>query len=174
MTADDAGSLAAVGSAQFQEDARLAHKNPPILRAHSKYGQRIDEVDCHPFYHRIISQAVAAGAHTPVWEFPGKEASALRAAQFMLFAQVKRGSGCLGCAGQHHPRRASGGSFPPDRPQVVLFGAYVGCVSGVSAGRGGAWLLSGAQSTAGCEQEHVLDPAPEGQAGQQIQRFRRA
>ncbi|WP_207346147.1 acyl-CoA dehydrogenase family protein [Arthrobacter sp. E3] len=85
---------AVVGSAQFQDDARLAHKNPPILRTHSKYGLRIDEVEYHPSYHRIISQAVAAGAHTSAWASPGKGASALRAAQFMLFAQVEPGHAC--------------------------------------------------------------------------------
>ncbi|MGP9502367.1 acyl-CoA dehydrogenase family protein [Specibacter sp. AOP5-B1-6] len=85
---------AVVGSAQFQEDARLAHRNPPILHTYSKYGQRIDEVEYHPSYHRIISQAVAAGAHTSAWEHPGKGANALRAAQFMLFAQVEPGHAC--------------------------------------------------------------------------------
>lgn len=83
-----------VGSAQFQDDARLAHKNPPILRTHSKYGQRIDEVEYHPSYHRIMNQAVAAGAHTAAWEYPGEGANALRAAQFMLFAQVEPGHAC--------------------------------------------------------------------------------
>lgn len=87
-------SGAVVGSAQFQEDARLAHRNPPILHTHSKYGQRIDEVEYHPSYHRIISQAVAAGAHTSAWEHPGKGANAQRAAQFMLFAQVEPGHAC--------------------------------------------------------------------------------
>lgn len=83
-----------VGSAQFQDDARLAHKNPPILHTHNKYGQRIDEVEYHPAYHRIIGQAVAAGAHTSAWEHPGEGANALRAAQFMLFAQVEPGHAC--------------------------------------------------------------------------------
>lgn len=96
--ADGDGTLevsgAVVGSAQFQDDARLAHKNPPILRTHSKYGHRIDEVEYHPAYHRIIGAAVAAGAHTSAWEAPGRGANALRAAQFMLFAQVEPGHAC--------------------------------------------------------------------------------
>ena len=87
-------SGAVVGSAQFQDDARLAHKNPPILHTHSKYGQRIDEVEYHPSYHRIISAAVAAGAHTSAWQKPGVGANAHRAAQFMLFAQVEPGHAC--------------------------------------------------------------------------------
>jgi putative acyl-CoA dehydrogenase len=85
---------AVVGSAQFQDDARLANKNTPILHTHNKYGQRIDEVEYHPAYHRIISQAVAAGAHTSAGEQPGPGANALRAAQFMLFAQVEPGHAC--------------------------------------------------------------------------------
>ena len=87
-------SGAVVGSAQFQDDARLVHKNPPVLHTHSKYGQRIDEVQYHPSYHRIISQAVAAGAHTSAWERPGIGANAARAAHFMLFAQVEPGHAC--------------------------------------------------------------------------------
>jgi len=85
---------AAVGSAQFQEDARLAHKNPPVLHTHSKYGYRIDEVEYHPSYHRILGQAVAAGAHTSAWAQPGPGANARRAAAFMLFAQVEPGHAC--------------------------------------------------------------------------------
>lgn len=87
-------SGAVVGSAQFQDDARLAHKNPPILHTHSNYGQRIDQVEYHPSYHRIMSHAVAAGAHTSAWANPGMGANALRAAQFMLFAQVEPGHAC--------------------------------------------------------------------------------
>ena len=85
---------AVVGSAQFQDDARLAHKNPPILHTHNRFGERVDEVEYHPSYHRIIGQAVAAGAHTSAWEQPGKGANAERAAQFMLFAQVEPGHAC--------------------------------------------------------------------------------
>ncbi|WP_104089192.1 acyl-CoA dehydrogenase family protein [Arthrobacter sp. GMC3] len=85
---------AVVGSAQFQEDARLAHKNPPILHTHNKYGQRIDEVEYHPSYHRIMGQAVTAGAHTSAWARPDIGANARRAATFMLFAQVEPGHAC--------------------------------------------------------------------------------
>ncbi|MGO4382842.1 acyl-CoA dehydrogenase family protein [Specibacter sp. RAF43] len=85
---------AVVGSAGFQEDARLAQVHPPVLHTHSKYGQRIDEVEYHPSYHRILGQAVAAGAHTSAWAAPGPGANARRAAAFMLFAQVEPGHAC--------------------------------------------------------------------------------
>ncbi|HEY8293934.1 MAG TPA: acyl-CoA dehydrogenase family protein, partial [Micrococcaceae bacterium] len=89
-----AAAGAVVGSAEFQEDARLANAHPPRLRSHDRYGHRLDEVEYHPSYHRVISQAVAAGAHTAAWAQPGPGASAARAAVFMQFAQIEPGHAC--------------------------------------------------------------------------------
>ncbi len=83
-----------VGSADFQHDAELANTHDPILRTHDRYGHRIDEVEYHPSYHRIIAAAVAAGAHTSAWAEPRAGANVARAAQFMLFAQVEPGHAC--------------------------------------------------------------------------------
>src|SRR5579863_415104 len=33
------------GGAQAQENGRLANENPPRLRTHDRYGQRVDEVE---------------------------------------------------------------------------------------------------------------------------------
>src|SRR5690348_5560342 len=33
------------------EWGRLANENPPILRTHDRYGNRIDEVEFHPAWH---------------------------------------------------------------------------------------------------------------------------
>jgi len=83
-----------VGSADFQRDARLAHEYPPTLHTHDAHGHRIDEVEYHPAYHRILGAAVAAGAHTSAWADPRPGANVARAAQFMLFAQVEPGHAC--------------------------------------------------------------------------------
>ena len=83
-----------VGSADFQKDARLAHEYPPVLHTHDAHGHRIDEVEYHPSYHRIMGAAVAAGAHTSAWADPRPGANVARAAQFMLFAQVEPGHAC--------------------------------------------------------------------------------
>lgn len=85
---------ALVGSSEFQDDARLANEYPPVLRTHDAHGNRIDEVEYHPAYHRIMGAAVAAGAHTSAWANPRPGANVVRAAQFMLFAQVEPGHAC--------------------------------------------------------------------------------
>ncbi|MPV48826.1 hypothetical protein GCG21_02130 [Pseudactinotalea sp. HY160] len=83
-----------VGSAGFIDDARLANTTVPVLHAFDPYGHRIDEVEYHPAYHRILGDAVAAGAHTAAWAAPRAGANVARAAQFMLFAQVEPGHAC--------------------------------------------------------------------------------
>ena len=83
-----------VGSASFQRDAELAHAEEPRLHSHDRWGHRIDEVEYHPAYHRIMGAAVAHGAHTRAWAEPGPGANVARAAAFMLFSQVEPGHAC--------------------------------------------------------------------------------
>ncbi|MDQ4214925.1 acyl-CoA dehydrogenase family protein [Microbacterium capsulatum] len=83
-----------VGSAGFQRDAELANVHEPELVTFDRWGRRIDEVEYHPAYHRIIGAAVAAGAHTAAWADPRPGAQVARAAQFLLFAQVEPGHAC--------------------------------------------------------------------------------
>ncbi|MFE4470955.1 acyl-CoA dehydrogenase family protein [Leifsonia sp. NPDC056824] len=83
-----------VGSAEFQADAERANVREPQLRTFDRWGARIDEVDYDESYHRIIRQAVAAGAHTSAWAEPRPGANVARAATFMLFAQVEPGHAC--------------------------------------------------------------------------------
>lgn len=83
-----------VGTEQFQRDAATAHRIPPTLRTHDRWGRRVDEVDYDPAYHRIIGAAVADGAHTSAWAEPREGAAVARAATFMLYAQVEPGHAC--------------------------------------------------------------------------------
>jgi len=83
-----------VGSGGFQDDARRANRNEPVLRTHDRWGDRIDEVEYDPAYHRVIAAAVADGAHTSAFADPRPGASAARAAMFMLYAQVEPGHAC--------------------------------------------------------------------------------
>ncbi|MFD6700271.1 MULTISPECIES: acyl-CoA dehydrogenase family protein [unclassified Microbacterium] len=83
-----------VGSAAFQHDAELANVHEPELVAFDRWGRRIDEVEYHPAYHRVIAAAVAAGAHTAAWADPRPGAQVARAAQFLLFAQIEPGHAC--------------------------------------------------------------------------------
>ncbi len=86
-----AGLGRSAGSAQAQEWARQANENPPRLRTHDRYGNRIDEVDFHPAWHRLLGHAVGAGL-TDAW---GRPAGHLRrAAGFLVWSQAEAGNGC--------------------------------------------------------------------------------
>ncbi|MEV6957982.1 acyl-CoA dehydrogenase family protein [Streptomyces sp. NPDC051207] len=89
------GELSALGrsagSAQLQEWATQANENPPVLRTHDRYGNRLDEVDFHPAWHRLLGKGVSAGL-TSAWTRPGGHVR--RAAGFLVWTQAEAGSGC--------------------------------------------------------------------------------
>ncbi|MFJ8586779.1 acyl-CoA dehydrogenase family protein [Streptomyces sp. NPDC093595] len=79
------------GSAQAQEWGFLANENPPKLRTHDRYGHRIDHVDFHPAWHRLLGHAVTNGL-TDAWGRPGGHVR--RAAGFLVWTQTEAGHGC--------------------------------------------------------------------------------
>ena len=81
----------ACGSAQVQEWGAQADENPPRLRTHDRYGHRIDEVEFHPAWHRLLGKGVSAGL-TAAWTRPGGHVR--RAAAFLMWTQVEAGSCC--------------------------------------------------------------------------------
>ncbi|MGW9121143.1 acyl-CoA dehydrogenase family protein [Streptomyces sp. NPDC055663] len=81
----------AAGSAQVQEWGAQANANPPVLRSHDRYGHRIDEVEFHPAWHRLLGHAVGAGL-TDAWGRPGGHVR--RAAGFLVWTQAEAGHGC--------------------------------------------------------------------------------
>ena len=83
-----------LGSAQYQHDAELANRFPPVHHSHDRWGNRIDEIEFHPSYHRIMEYSINNGLHTSAWAHPGPGANAARAAGFYLVSQVEPGHGC--------------------------------------------------------------------------------
>lgn len=79
------------GSAEAQEWGAQANENPPVLRTHDRYGNRIDEVDFHPAWHQLLGTAVSAGL-TDAWGRPGGHLR--RAAGFLVWTQAEAGNGC--------------------------------------------------------------------------------
>ncbi|ANB09277.1 DNA alkylation response protein [Streptomyces ambofaciens] len=79
------------GSLQTREWAAQADENPPTLRSHDRYGHRVDEVDFHPAWHRLLGKGVAAGL-TATWSRPGGQVT--RAAGFLMWTQVEAGNCC--------------------------------------------------------------------------------
>ncbi|MFB7054680.1 acyl-CoA dehydrogenase family protein [Streptomyces vinaceus] len=81
----------AAGSAQALRWGAMANENPPRLHTHDRYGNRVDEVEFHPAWHRLLGHAVGAGL-TDAW---GRPAGHLRrAAGFLVWSQAEAGHGC--------------------------------------------------------------------------------
>ncbi|TMA39966.1 MAG: DNA alkylation response protein, partial [Deltaproteobacteria bacterium] len=73
---------------------RLANTNPPVLRTHDRFGNRIDEVEFHPAWHELMRLSVAHELHALPWREPRPGAHAARAALFYVLGQVESGHGC--------------------------------------------------------------------------------
>lgn len=71
-----------------------ANRNPPILRTHDRYGNRIDEVEFHPAYHSLMRTAMKAELHSLPWNEPRPGAHVARAALMYLMTQVECGILC--------------------------------------------------------------------------------
>src|SRR4051812_41457869 len=88
----DLGALA--GSAQAQEWGRLANENPPRLRTHDRYGNRVDEVEFHPAWHELMRAAIGHGLAGAPWADPGPYTHVRRAVGYLGWTQVEAGHGC--------------------------------------------------------------------------------
>jgi putative acyl-CoA dehydrogenase len=71
-----------------------ANENPPKLRTHDRFGNRIDEVDFHPAWHQLMRLGISHGLHASPWRDPRPGAHVARAAKFILLSQVEAGVGC--------------------------------------------------------------------------------
>jgi putative acyl-CoA dehydrogenase len=83
---------AAAGRAETARWAFEANDNPPRLRTHDRYGNRIDEVSFHPAWHSLMRLAVPWGLHSLPWSDPKPGAHVARAAGFLLLPEA--GIGC--------------------------------------------------------------------------------
>ncbi|MET3859593.1 putative acyl-CoA dehydrogenase [Dietzia sp. 2505] len=88
----EVGRLA--GSADALEWGDRAEANPPLLRTHDRYGNRIDEVDYDPAYHELMRRAVGFGLHGAPWADPRPNPHLVRAAKMSVWGQTDAGHGC--------------------------------------------------------------------------------
>lgn len=89
--------LAAYGALAGDELYRLsfdAHRDKPRLRTHDRFGHRIDTVEFHPNYHRILQAAIEHGVAGLSWSEPVPGAHVARAALSYLHHQVEPGTSC--------------------------------------------------------------------------------
>jgi putative acyl-CoA dehydrogenase len=82
------------GSGQAQELGRLANENPPKLRTHDRYGNRVDVPEFHPAWDELMAVGVANELHCSPWKEPRPGAHVARGAAFMCMSQAEAGIGC--------------------------------------------------------------------------------
>jgi putative acyl-CoA dehydrogenase len=65
---------------------------PPVLRTHDPFGRRVDEIEYHPAWHRLLQSGVRAGLTAGPWK-PDAPAAAhtARAAALVVWSQVEGG-----------------------------------------------------------------------------------
>ena len=84
---------ARTGSAETAAWAMQANENSPRLKVFDHYGRRIDEVEFHPAYHRLMTLGVEAGVSSAAWS--GAAAGhVLHAGLEFLMAQAEPGVCC--------------------------------------------------------------------------------
>ncbi|MCC6981164.1 MAG: acyl-CoA dehydrogenase family protein [Candidatus Melainabacteria bacterium] len=71
-----------------------ANTNLPVLKTHSRFGERIDQVDFHPSYHNLMAASIEAGAHSLPWTDRRDGAHVARAALLYMAFQNEAGHCC--------------------------------------------------------------------------------
>jgi putative acyl-CoA dehydrogenase len=92
-----ASRIAAYGALAGSELYALgfdAHRDRPRLRSHDCFGHRIDMVEFHPSYHRLMALAVQHGVAGLSWADPAPGAHVARAALSYLHHQAEPGTSC--------------------------------------------------------------------------------
>ncbi|MFP5358661.1 MAG: isovaleryl-CoA dehydrogenase [Gammaproteobacteria bacterium] len=84
-----------VAGGEIMELGFAANENKPKLKAFDRYGNRIDEVEFHPAWHRIMQLNMAHSVHAFGWRNEDKPgAHVVRAALSYMAGQAEAGNGC--------------------------------------------------------------------------------
>jgi len=93
--ADELAAYGRLAGGEMVELGRLANENPPKLRAFDRVGHRLDEVEFHPAYHRLMALGVEAGVTGFAWRHADRPgAHVARAALMFLHNQPDAGTSC--------------------------------------------------------------------------------
>jgi len=85
---------ALLGRADMLDLGRQANINSPKLHNFDRTGKRIDEVEFHPSWHKLMELLISHGTHASPWDSDEPGAQVARAARYMLFGQLENGSQC--------------------------------------------------------------------------------
>jgi putative acyl-CoA dehydrogenase len=84
----DAGSAAVI---KWGFDA---NENPPRLKSHDRFGNRVDQVEFHPSWHELLNWSMRHEVHSLPWTSSERGSAVARAGLLMLSAQVDAGHCC--------------------------------------------------------------------------------
>jgi putative acyl-CoA dehydrogenase len=83
-----------IGGEPQQQWGRLANENRPVLHTHDRYGNRIDEVEFHPAWHKLMTLGVEHELHSLPWTSAEPSPHTARAALYMTAMQAEAGFAC--------------------------------------------------------------------------------
>src|ERR1700676_4527092 len=83
-----------IGGEPQQSWGRLANENKPVLRTFDRYGNRIDEVEFHPAWHKLMKLGTEHELHSLPWTSAEPSAHTARAALYMTAMQAEAGFAC--------------------------------------------------------------------------------
>ena len=90
--ASELGKL--IGGEPQQLWGRQANEHKPVLRTHDRYGNRIDEVEFDPAWHKLMTLGVEHELHSLPWTSEEPFAHTARAALYMTAMQAEAGFCC--------------------------------------------------------------------------------
>jgi len=86
-------SYGEIAGSEILELGFQANEHPPVLRTHDRYGHRIDRVEFHPAYHRLMSLGIEHGLVNLTWSGQAG-ARVARSALMYLHNQFEAGTMC--------------------------------------------------------------------------------
>jgi putative acyl-CoA dehydrogenase len=92
---DQVAAYGAIAGSELMALGVAANAHKPVLRAFDRFGHRIDQVEFHPAYHRIMQLGVEHGVSGFAWRHAEHEgAHVARAALAYLHNQADQGTSC--------------------------------------------------------------------------------
>lgn len=85
---------ALTGAADYLELGVLANKHLPEFDSHDRFGARVDLVEFHPAYHKLMKTAIEEGLHASPWADPRPGSHVVRAAKYYMQTEVEVGHCC--------------------------------------------------------------------------------
>jgi putative acyl-CoA dehydrogenase len=93
--ADQVAAYGPIAGGEAMELGFAANENKPKFKPFDRYGHRIDEVEFHPSYHRLMALAITHGVPSFAWRNAATpNAHVARAALMYLHGQAEQGTCC--------------------------------------------------------------------------------